>query len=193
MTLTAVTEELADELDIPVIPIFTDSFRSRSSVTGIDILSHGLLKHLSKRPRLPPSARSKKRIGLLSFSESAEDLVRIKYLISHFGLETVVFARHASWSELCGIANTALILSLQPSEASYAANAITDVFGVPHIHLPPPIGNANTTTWVRLLGEISSRPAAADALIESIRTDTGYDLQKTDSFARKKCIHQRIP
>jgi len=45
----AVVDELHEEYNIPVVPVYSDGFRSKTGITGYDVALHAMLKNLLPR------------------------------------------------------------------------------------------------------------------------------------------------
>lgn len=154
--------ELRDELGIPIVPVFSDGFRSRISATGHDVVVHALLKHLvPQRPRSPGT-----HINLLSASAGSEDLHGVQQLLEEIGLKSLVFPRGSSLDDFERVATARLSVGLEGDDSDYAGLALQDRHGVPFLDLPPPVGNANTAGWLTAVGEATGHAAQA-ALVAS--------------------------
>ncbi|HSM94207.1 MAG TPA: nitrogenase component 1 [Anaeromyxobacteraceae bacterium] len=147
--LQTVTDELSEELGIPIAPILTDGFRSRIGATGHDVAVHGLLKHLL--PQRQAAAAS--RVNLLAVAEGAEEVQGLRRLLLEAGIESRTFPRGASVEGLREIVNAVLSVSVDPDESEYAGQALRQLRGVPYLSPPAPIGAAGTAAWLAAVGE----------------------------------------
>src|ERR1039457_2674514 len=64
--IQSVVEELYEDLDLPIVPIYVTGFASQSAVTGYDTMLHALLKYLSGNNRV---AEKNESVNLLSVAE----------------------------------------------------------------------------------------------------------------------------
>lgn len=160
--IESVAAELRDELGIPIVPVFSDGFRSKVSATGHDVVVHALLKHLvPQRPRNPGP-----HVNLLSASAGAEDLRGLQQLLGEIGVPSLVFPRGSSLQELERVAAARLSVGLDGDDSDYAGLALQERHGVPFLDLAPPVGCANTTRWLAAVGAATGHSAQA-ALVAS--------------------------
>ena len=160
--IETVAAELRDELELPIVPVFCDGFRSKVAATGHDVVVHALLKHLvTQRPRarLP-------HVNLLSATASAQDLSGLQLLLKEIGVATLTFPRLAALDELEQVASASLSVGLDADDSNYAGLALQERHGVPFLELAPPVGSAGTTRWLAAVGEATGHAAQA-ALVTS--------------------------
>jgi len=155
--IESVAAELREELGIPIVPVFSDGFRSKISVTGHDVVVHALLKHLvPQRPR-----NSGTHINLLASSASPEDLLGLQQLLEEIGIQSLVFPRCSSLDALERVAAARLSVGLEGDDSDYAGLALQDRHGVPFLDIAPPVGNANTAHWLKTVCEAAGHGAQA--------------------------------
>jgi nitrogenase molybdenum-iron protein alpha chain len=160
--IEAVAEALKDELDIPVVPVYTDGFRSGTGVTGYDALAHAILKHV-------PLSRSKGHpagVNLLSVSENKADRKEVRRLLLALGLSVNVFPQGASPDSIRRLPDAAFSLSIAPGGADYPGTALKERFGIPFVKPPIPVGIAGTEAWLTEIGRHAGVQEEAGKLID---------------------------
>jgi nitrogenase molybdenum-iron protein alpha chain len=144
----SVTEELSEELGIPVIPIYCDGFNSRVGINGYDVASHSLAKNL-----FAPVASSENRINIISVSEEAKDIQELNRLLSMSGLEANVFPRFTSISNFKLAAGAKASISVNPDFSDYLGKYLEENYNIPFLQPSMPVGIKSTNEWLLTLGE----------------------------------------
>ncbi|MGC3997704.1 MAG: nitrogenase component 1 [Anaeromyxobacter sp.] len=153
----AVAAELREELGLPIALVRTDGFRSRVGATGHDVAVHGLLEHLLPVRHTGPGDH----VTILTGQEGPEEVAEVRALLQEAGIGAVPFPRHARVNELEAVASARLSVSLDPDEAAYAAQALRQLRGVPHLDAPPPIGLSGTTRWLAAVAAAAGQEEGA--------------------------------
>jgi nitrogenase molybdenum-iron protein alpha/beta subunit len=146
--IDSVTEEMKDELSIPVVAVYTDGFRSRIGSTGQDVAVHSLVKHLLPLRRRTEGAH----VNLLAVEESRADVDQFQALLGALGAESVVFPRFASVGQVQKLSEARISVALDPDAAEYAGSALEDLYGIPFLKTPAPIGSKGTADWLFAVG-----------------------------------------
>ncbi len=180
--VVSVTQELTEELGIPVIPVYTDGFRSKIGVSGYDTAIHSLVKYL-----LPQRAEKGDFINVISLSESRETLTELSRLLLALGVEINVFPRFSTKEAIIKAAGAAYNLVINQGEGEYFARVLEDIYGIPTLGLNYPIGIKATDKWLTALGEQLGREKEAQELIERESHSTRqaieqYKLNKNKVF-----------
>ena len=140
--------ELEDEIGIPIISIYTDGFKSKTPVTGYDIVTHSLLKYLvDKNVDLKDDF-----INVISFSENIEDVAAIASLLHELKIKFQVLPRFSSIEEIRRASKARATVVLNPEEGDYLARELEEVFNVPYIESEAPIGLRGTKKFLQKLG-----------------------------------------
>lgn len=187
--IDSVTEELKDELSIPVIAVYTDGFRSRIGSTGEDVAVHSLVKHL-----LPLRRRSEgAHVNLLTVTENRSDLDHIRSLLSDLGIESQPFPRHLSVASAQKVSEGKVSIALDPDSGEYAGAALEDLYGIPFVKAPSPLGIEATGAWLRALGVALERPAEIAALIARETARLEPVLHAAKSFEGTRVFVNLLP
>ena len=146
--INSVILELEDEIGIPIISIYTDGFKSKTPVTGYDIVTHSLLKYLvDKNVDLKEDF-----INIISFSENIEDVASIAVIFNDLNIKFQVLPRFSSVDEIRKASKARATIVLNPDEGHYLARELEEVYGVPYIESDAPIGFRGTKNFLQKLG-----------------------------------------
>jgi len=160
--IDSVTEELKDELSIPVVALYTDGFRSKVGSTGRDVAIHSLIKHLLPLRRRAEGAH----VNLLAVRENRADVEQFQRLLSELGVESVVFPQFSSVGQAQKLSEAKLSIALDPDEAQYAGTAFEDIYGIPFLKTPAPFGSIGTTAWFTALGAALGKADEVELLVD---------------------------
>lgn len=171
--VASVAQDLSDELDIPVIPIYTDAFHSKIGASGYDIAIHAIIKYL-----LPQKAEKKNFVNVISLNESKQTLEELNRLISALGIETNFFPRYSEKENIVKAADAAYNLVINKGEGDYFARVFEDIYGIPSIEATNPIGIRGTDKWLLAIGRQLNKEEEAKRLIEKEGTAARQELEK---------------
>ena len=157
--INSVIFEMEEEIGIPVISIYTDGFKTKTPVTGYDIVTHSLLKYLVN---IEPAEKGD-FINVISFSEKADDVAAIAEILKELDIKYQVIPAFSNIREIQRASSAKASIVLNPEEGEYLAEELRDVFGVPYLETEVPIGYRETENFLirlsRFLG-VEERTAA---------------------------------
>jgi nitrogenase molybdenum-iron protein alpha chain len=131
--------ELEDELDVKIISIYTDGFKSKAPATGYDIVAHSLLRYVVDREQ--GSAPEKQDfINVISFSENMENLAAVLAIFRDLGISYNLIPQFAAVSDIAKAGAARASVVLHPEEGAYFAQELEEVYKVPYILTEVPIG-----------------------------------------------------
>jgi nitrogenase molybdenum-iron protein alpha/beta subunit len=161
--IQAVVDELREELGVPIVPVFTSGFASRSAVSGYDIALHAIMKHLvgSGGATLRNEA-----VNLLSVAEGVADRLEAVRLLASLGIELNVLPDAAGVENFRRAAGARLSVSLDQDSANYLGIVLEEEYDVPTIDQPRPVGLRATGRWLLAAGEALGVESVARALHE---------------------------
>ena len=137
-----------DEIGIPIINIYTDGFKSKTPVSGYDIVTHSLLKYLvDKNVELKSDF-----INVISFSENIEDVAAIATILRELKIKFQVLPRFSTIDAIRRASTAIGTVVLNPEEGDYLAQELQEVFNVPYIESEVPIGIRGTRNFLLKLG-----------------------------------------
>lgn len=178
--IDSVVEELRDELGIPLIPVFTDGFRSKIAATGYDVVSHALLKELLSRPIEETTGP---HINLLSVQESGGNIATLQALLAELGISSQPFPRFFDLQDASRITHARLAVTLDGGDADYAGVVLQEQLAQPYLNPPAPVGIAATTQWLTAIAD-------SLGLKESAQTVIRHHLRQLDG-ALQSAAHLR--
>jgi nitrogenase molybdenum-iron protein alpha chain len=152
----SVCEELEEELEIPVVAIFCEGFRSKVWTTGFDAAYHGIARKLIK-----PAREKRKMINVINFWGS--DI--FKEWFEPFGVTPNYITPYSTLDTLTYSSEAIATVQACPTLGSYLGAALDQEFGVPEITTAPPYGIAQTDRWFRALGKLLGKEEVAEKLI----------------------------
>jgi len=150
--------EFSEKLQIPVIPLHCEGFRSKHWSTGFDSTQHGILRQIVRK-------NPKKQ----------EDLVNVINLwgsdiftpmLGELGLRVNYIVDLATVEELEQLSEAACTVGFCYTLSSYLAAGLEQEFGVPEIKAPQPYGLIGTDAWIREIGRVTNRQEKAEAYIK---------------------------
>ena len=176
--INSVILELEDEIGIPIISIYTDGFKSKTPVTGYDIVTHSLLKYLVDKV----NEEKGDFINVISFSENIEDVAAIAEILNELKIHFQVLPRFSSVEEIKRASKARASVVLNPEEGSYLAKELEEVFGIPYIETDAPIGLRGTENFLLKLAQFFNIEDEALKYVEDSKKQiievTEFDLLK---------------
>ncbi|MDR3072821.1 MAG: nitrogenase, partial [Clostridiales Family XIII bacterium] len=157
--IESVTDEMQEELGIPVVPVFCEGFKSRIWSSGFDASFHGILRKIVGQPR-------KKRPDLVNvFNFEGTDT--FSPLLAKLGLRVNYVVPLADIEQLKQLSEAACTAHICETLATYPAKALEQEYGVPEVKSPPPFGIGWTDAWIREIARLTQKEEAAESLIAS--------------------------
>jgi nitrogenase molybdenum-iron protein alpha chain len=153
----SVVDEAEKELNVPVIAIFCERFRSKVWTSGFDAGYHGIVRKLIK-----PAVNHKKNVvNVINFGGSD---VFSEWLAA-FGAIPNYITPYSTVESLAHSSEAIATIQACPTLGSYLGAALEQEFGVVGIKTPPPYGVAQTDRWFRELGKLLGKEQEAENLI----------------------------
>ncbi len=152
--VSSVILEVSEETDVPVVFINTDGFKSKTPVTGYDIVFHAFLRYLIRDKENLDSDHPLKTefLNLISVSESIQDLTAITKLVSALGIRWHLLPL---FSSVDGIRNASLAdasIAVNRSEGHLLGEGLRDDFGVPYLEAGYPASLESVREFLIALG-----------------------------------------
>ena len=161
--IQSVVDELQEELELDIVPVYVTGFASQHAVTGYDITLHALLKYLGGKQR---NHQHDNRVNLLSLAEQPVDQEEAERLLLALGLELNTLPDGASKSTFHQAVKARLSIFLDQDIADYLAVCLRDEYGVPYAEVTRPVGLAATGRWLAGLGKALGLDQEAKTLHE---------------------------
>lgn len=180
--VASVTQDLTDELGIPVVPVYTDGFKSKVGATGYDVAIHSIVKNL-----LPFKAAKEDFINVITLSENRESLHELDRLLKALDIKTNIIPRFSKRSDLARAGSALFNLVIKKGEGQYFAKVLNEIYDIPEIEVNTPIGIKATGKWLAEIGKQLGKERLAGEVIEqeSLHTKSlleKYKLDRTKVF-----------
>jgi len=155
--IDSVASEFTDSLNIPVVPMHCEGFRSKHWSTGFDSTQHGILRQIVKHN-----------------PQKQEDLVNVINLwgsdvftpmLAELNLKVNYVIDLASVDDLAQMSEAACTIGFCNTLSSYLATGLEQEFGVPEIKAPMPYGFKGTDAWLREIGRVTHREELVEKYI----------------------------
>ncbi|MFL0195279.1 nitrogenase component 1 [Clostridium sp. WILCCON 0269] len=142
--------ELEDVLNIKIVPIFSDGFKSKTRIYGSDIVFHAICKYLvtSKKEETQSNL-----INLISISESEKELDEIKNLLNKIGIEVNVLPQFSTLENIYKIPKAALSVSIDKDQGDYFVKSLEEKYQIPFLLNLYPMGIQGTSNWLISIGK----------------------------------------
>ncbi len=161
--INAIILELEAELNIKIISIYTDGFKTKAPVSGYDIVSHSLLRHVVERE----AGGKEDFINVISFSENNEDIAAVVKLLKDLEIPYQLLPQYGSVSGIRKAGKARATITLNPEEGGYFAKELEEVFGVEYIKTEVPIGFRGTKHFISKIAKALSIEKAAKKYVET--------------------------
>lgn len=159
--VASVAQSLTDELGIPVVPVYTDGFKSKLGVSGYDVAAHSIVKYL-----LPAKVEKNGLVNVLSFRENRESLKELEELLAALGVESNVFPRFSEKEQLVKAGGAQLSFAFTKSDGAYFAKLLEEIYDVPVLEAPAPVGIRGTGKWLAEIAAHFDKKQQAKELAE---------------------------
>jgi nitrogenase molybdenum-iron protein alpha chain len=170
--ISAVILELSEELNTKIVPIFTDGFKSKTSINGYDLVFHAIGKYLLGKGT---NKKTEDFINLISVSENSRNIYEILSLLNELNIKVNLLPQYSSYKGLVQSTKASLSIALNDDEGFYLGEGLEEEFYVPYINTPVPIGIKNSANWLGLIGEALGLSKEAKVIIDR-ETSKNEDL-----------------
>ena len=160
--IDSLVDELDDELDIPVIAVHCEGFKSRIWASGFDISDHAVLQGIVKPPK-----EKRPVINFKNFFESERN--QITEIFAGFGVKPQFLYVNSTVAELEHISESLATVCICGTLGTYLGNALEELYGVPYIRTVNPLGAAGFEAWLREIGRVIDKSQEVETYIERER------------------------
>ncbi|TLU55113.1 MAG: nitrogenase molybdenum-iron protein, partial [Chlorobium sp.] len=157
----SVVEELHEELELPIVPLYVTGFSSQNAVSGYDTALHALLKYLCTQK--PPTEKNE-RLNLLSVAENPQDRREAEGLLEELGITLNVLPDDSTTDAFRLAVSARASISLTPDATQYLGSVLQEKYGVPLIDVSRPIGIEATGRWLISIATLLDMKEAAEKL-----------------------------
>lgn len=156
--IDSLAEELKEEIDIPVMSVHCEGFKSRVWASGFDISDHAVLQGIVKPPK-----EKRQVINFKNFFESARP--EITRLFAEFGVTPQFLYVNSTVEELSHISESLATVCICGTLGTYLGNALEELYGVPYIRTVNPLGVTGYETWLREIGRVIGKSEEVEVYI----------------------------
>lgn len=161
--IDSVVDDVRDEIDIPIVAVHCEGFKSRIWATGFDISDHAVLSSIVQPPK-----QKRNTINFKNFYESARP--EIIEIFKNFDLEPIFLYCNSTVEELSHISESLATTCICGTLGNYLGNGLEEKYGVPYIRTINPLGIAGFETWLREIGRVTDRSEAVEKYIAEQRS-----------------------
>jgi nitrogenase molybdenum-iron protein alpha chain len=179
--IESVTDELQEELGIPIAPVFCEGFKSRIWSSGFDAAFHGILTRIVK----PPVEKQADLVNVFNFEGSDT----FGPLLGKLGLRANYVVPLADIRTLEKLSEAACTTHICETLAMYPAAALEQEYGVPEVKAPPPFGIDWTDRWLREVARLTGKEAVVEELITSEHERIHDELEGVREELRGKRVY----
>ncbi|QTF10101.1 nitrogenase [Brenneria izadpanahii] len=157
--IDGLVSDLKTELDIPVVAVHCEGFKSRIWASGFDIADHAVLQGIVKPPRA-----KRQVINFKNFYESQRE--EITELFAEFGVQTQFLYTNASVEDLSHLSESLATVCICGALGTYLGNALELLYDVPYVRTINPMGVTGYETWLREIGRVINKSAEVETYIK---------------------------
>lgn len=160
--IDSVVDDVKDEIDVPIVAVHCEGFKSRIWATGFDISDHAVLSSIVKPPK-----HKRNTINFKNFYESARP--EIIEIFKNFDLEPIFLYCNSTVEELSHISESLATTCICGTLGNYLGNALEEKYGVPYVRSINQCGIVGFETWLREIGKVTDRSDKVERYIEEQR------------------------
>lgn len=190
--INSIILELEEELDTKIISVYTDGFKTKAGINGIDIVLHSLAKYIGENSGFPGEDEEETGvknagdfINLISITENENGLKEITRLLQKLQINYNVIPQFAAINDIDKARFAKASIAIVYEEADVLLLGLHEKFQVPIINSSVPIGLRGTGEWLLELGKAIGIQDRVKKLISSEEERVKKYISKKP-LARKK-------
>jgi len=160
--IDSVVDDLKAEIDVPIVAVHCEGFKSRIWATGFDIADHAVLSSIVQPPK-----QKRNTINFKNFYESARP--EIIEIFKNFDLEPIFLYCNSTVEELSHISESLATTCICGTLGNYLGNGLEEKYGVPYVRSINQCGIVGFETWLREIGRVTNRSEAVEKYIAEQR------------------------
>lgn len=177
--IDSIVDDVKQEINVPIVAVHCEGFKSRIWATGFDISDHAVLSSL-----VQPRTKKTNKINFKNFFESARP--EIIEMFKNFDLDPVFLYCNASVDELKHLSDAAATTCICGTLGNYLGNALEEKYGVPYVRSINPLGIVGFETWLRAIGKATDRTEKIENYITEQRAIYVPQIEEM----KKKLVHE---
>jgi nitrogenase molybdenum-iron protein alpha chain len=181
-----------EELDVRIISIMTDGFKSKTAVNGIDAVLHGLGRYLVEgagqeagilKPETGGSSGDLEGgdfINLIAVSENRRGVDALAQLVETAGFAVNIIPRFGSVTGILRAGKAKASIAVNDSRADVFLTGLEEKTGIVSARTRTPIGPAAVSEWLSTLGKITGMEDEVFKIIEAERRKPVFGEQSLE-------------
>lgn len=157
----AVISELREQLELPILYVRADAFKSRQAANGVDLVAHAILRESAGQR----STQNGQSAVLLSVRESLRDIESLNSLLAQIGVTVRTFPQFSSATEWRETVGSRVAIAIDPTDADFIGHALQEDLGTQYLGELLPIGVQATSRWLALVARALDATERAAAVI----------------------------
>lgn len=157
--IDSIVDDLKEDVDVPIVAVHCEGFKSRIWATGFDISDHAVLSGIVQPPK-----QKRNTINFKNFFESARN--EIIEIFKNFDVEPVFLYANATVEELSHMSEALATVCICGTLGNYLGNGLEEKYGVPYIRTINPLGVIGYETWLREIGKVIHKETEVEKYIE---------------------------
>lgn len=178
--LEGTASDMKEKLNIPIIPVYCEGFKSKIWSSGFDAAYHGILKNIVK----PAEKKQKDLVNIFNFLGSDT----FTPLLGKLGLKANYLVPLADVRTIEKMSEAACSAHICETLGSYITDVLEKEFDVPKVKTPAPFGIKWTDNWLR---EVASYTGKED-IVEDVIASEHQRIQKDLEELRKSLSGKKI-
>ncbi len=167
----SVADEMKAELGIPVFAVECEGFKSRIWSTGFDVSFNAVLNTTLQ----PPKKKQADLVNIFNFNNGDATYTP---LLQTIGLRPNYLIRTRSVEELSQMSEAACSATICETLATFVADKLEELYGVPQVKAPSPYGITWTDTWLRAVAELTGKQDIVEEAIQKEHERISKELEE---------------
>lgn len=160
--IDSIVDDVREEIDVPIVAVHCEGFKSRIWATGFDISDHAVLSSIVQPPK-----QKRNTVNFKNFYESARP--EIIEMFREFDLEPTFLYCNSTVEELSHLSEALATTCICGTLGNYLGNGLEEKYGVPYVRTINPLGITGFETWLRAIGEATGRSEKVEKYIAEQR------------------------
>lgn len=157
--IQGIASEMQEEVGVPVVSLACEGFKSKIWSTGWDAGFNAILRAVVKAPE----KKDEDIVNIFNFAGTD----RFTRLLGLINLKPHYLPYVTTTEELSHISEAAASATICETLASYVAEGLEELYGVPQVKAAAPYGIRATDKWLRAVAELTGREDRVEAAIEA--------------------------
>ncbi len=141
--ISTVIMELEEELPVNIISIYTDGFKTKAEINGVDIVLHALGKYIVNE-----QSNKKNIVNIISITESKKSLAELERLITELGISYNILPQFSNIDDIKNAGQAYAALAVNEDEGNVFLEGLKEKAAVSVIKSRIPIGIKGTSAWL---------------------------------------------